>query len=98
MFDKMKALLEMKSKMEQMKRELENTTFEVRSSCGLVKVTMSGAQELKELKINGDIAKIDKAALENASRDAFNRAIKRSQEVAADKMKQVTGLNLPGLF
>lgn len=98
MFDKMKALMDMKGKMEQMKRELENTTFEVASSCGLVKVTMNGAQELKEFKVNGDIAGIDKANLERAAKDAYNRAIKRSQEVAADKMKQITGLNLPGLF
>ena len=98
MFDKMKALMEMKSKMEQMKRELENAAFEIASSDGLVKITMSGAQEVKELSIGGDIAHIDKANLERSARDAFNRGIKRSQEVAAEKMKQITGLNLPGLF
>ncbi len=98
MFDKMKALMDMKSKMEQMKRELENTTFEISSSDGLVKLIMNGAQELKEFRINEDIAKIDKAKLEKAAKDAFDRAVKRSQEIAADKMKQVTGLNLPGLF
>lgn len=94
----MKALMDMKSKMEQMKRELENTTFEISSSDGLVKLIMNGAQELKEFRINEDIAKIDKAKLEKAAKDAFDRAVKRSQEIAADKMKQVTGLNLPGLF
>jgi len=98
MFDKMKALMEMKSKMGQMKRELEETTFDIASSDGLVKLTMSGAQEVKAFSITADMAAADKARLEAAARDAFNRGIKRSQEVAAEKMKQITGLNLPGLF
>ncbi|MFH0762947.1 MAG: YbaB/EbfC family nucleoid-associated protein [Candidatus Omnitrophota bacterium] len=98
MFDKMKALMDMKSKMAQMKRELEDAVFEVSSSDGLIKVTMNGAQQAKEFKINGDLAETDKAGLEQAIKDACNRAIKRSQEVAAEKMKQITGLNLPGMF
>lgn len=95
MFDKMKQLMEMQKKMQEMKRELENTTFEVASADGLVKIVMSGAQEVKEVSIKeGDLEKL---SLEKAVRDAYNKGIKRSQEVAAQKMKEITGFNLPGL-
>ena len=98
MFDKMKALLDMQKKMQEMKRELENTDFEIQSPDGLVKITMNGAQEVKEISIQGNIQEIDKTNLEKTLRDNYNRAIKRSHELAAEKMKGITGLNLPGLI
>jgi len=98
MFDKMKQLMEMKSKMQELRRELESTTFEIASSDGLVKITMSGAQEVKEVVINDDFKGSEKNNLEKAIKDVYNRAIKRSQEIAAEKMKGITGLNLPGML
>ena len=98
MFDKMKQLMEMQKKMQEMKRQLDATSFEVSSSDGLVKITMNGSQEVKSVNINGEIKDIDKTQLENSSKDAYNRAIKRSHDLAAEKMKDVTGLNLPGLM
>lgn len=97
MFDKMKALMDMKKKMEDVKRELDNTDFEVASSDGLVKITMNGSQEVKEVCIQKDIQGMDKVNLEKAIKDAYNRSIKRSHDIAAQKMKEVTGFNLPGL-
>ncbi len=97
MFDKMKALMDMKKKMEDVKRELEITTFEITSSDGLVKVTMNGSQEIKEVSIQKDIQGIGKDIFEKAVKEVYNRAIKRSHEIAAQKMKDVVGFNLPGL-
>lgn len=91
MFDKMKALFDMQKKMQAVKRELENTNFDIQSSDGLVKITMNGVQEVKGIVVK------DNPQLENALKDTFNRAIKRSQEIGAQKMKEVTGINLPGL-
>lgn len=97
MLDKMKALFEMQKKMQGVKKELENTNFDIQSSDGLVKITMNGAQEVKEITIKDDLGEADKARLSNSLKDAFNRAIKRSQDVAAQKMKDVAGFNIPGL-
>jgi len=55
MFDKMKQFMEMQKKVQEIKRVLESTTFEVTSSDGLVKVTMSGSQEVKEVSIQDDL-------------------------------------------
>jgi len=95
MFDKMKGLFEMQKKMQEVKRELDNTNFDIQSSDGVVKITMNGAQEIKEVVLKDDLG--ESARLAVSLKDTFNRAIKRSQEVAAQKMKEVTGFNIPGL-
>lgn len=98
MFDKMKQLMDMQKKMQEIKRELDNTNFDIASSDGLVKITMNGSQEMKDIKIQGELSKIEKINLEKAVKDAYNRSIKRSHDIAAQKMKDITGLNLPGLM
>jgi len=97
MFDKMKGLFEMQKKMQEVKRELDNINFDIQSSDGAVKITMNGSQEIKEVVIKDSLGESEKARLGNSLKDTFNRAIKRSQEVAAQKMKEVTGFNIPGL-
>ena len=97
MFDKMKGLFEMQKKMQEVKRALEDTNFDIQSSDGTVKITMNGAQEVKEVVIKDNLGESEKARLEGTLKDTFNRSIKRSQEIAAQKMKDVTGFNIPGL-
>ncbi len=97
MFDKMKALLDMQKKMQELKRELDNTDFEVKSADGLVRITMNGSQEVKGVSIQRELKEIEKADLEKSAKDAFNLAVKRAQDIAAGKMKDITGMNLPGL-
>lgn len=97
MFDKMKGLFEMQKKMQEVKRELDNTNFDIQSSDGVIKITMNGSQEVKEVVIKDNLSESEKVRLANSLKDTFNRAIKRSQEVAAQKMKEVTGFNIPGL-
>jgi len=97
MFGKMKGLFEMQKKMQEVKRVLEDTNFDIQSSDGAVKITMNGAQEIKEVVIKDNLEESEQARLASSLKDTFNRAIKRSQEVAAQKMKDVTGFNIPGL-
>jgi len=97
MLDKMKALFEMQKKMQEVKRQLDNTNFDIQSSDGLVTITMNGAQEVKEITIKDNLDNAQKTSLASSLKDTFNRAIKRSQDIAAQKMKDVTGLNIPGL-
>ena len=97
MFDKMKALFEMQKKMQEIKRELDITDFDIQSSDGLVKITMNGSQEVKEIVIKDNLGELEKAGLANSLKETFNRSIKRSQEIAAQKMKAATGLNISGL-
>ena len=38
------------------------------------------------------------SSLETSIKDTFNRGLKRSHDLAAEKMKSMTGLNIPGLM
>jgi len=97
MFDQMKQLMEMQKKMQEAKRELEHTNFEVSSPDGLVKIVMNAAQDVKDIIIKEEFQATDKIHLEKTLKDTYNRAIKRSHDIAAQKMKDITGFNIPGL-
>jgi len=98
MFDKMKQLMEMQKKMQEMKRQLDSTAFEAASSDGLVVVTMNGSQEIQAVSLKEEATQAQKSLLEKSIKDAYNRAIKRSHEIARQKMQEVSGLDLPGLL
>lgn len=97
MFDKIKGLMEMRKKLEEVKKELDKASFDIESSGGLVKITMNGSQEVQEVTLGSGPLEGQKDKLQKELKDTFNRAIKRSQEIAAQKMKEATGINLPGM-
>lgn len=95
MFDRAKALLEIKKIQSALAKEI----IEVESGNGAVKVTINGEQKVQKVTLNRDLIDIDDLGkLEKWMESAITQAITRSQQVAADKMKSVTGgLGLPGL-
>lgn len=93
MLDKMKQLWEMKRKMDEIKKELDS--LELASEDNLVKVTITGSQEVKRVELKGDLAGADKAKLEASLTDTVNRAVRESQKAAAQKMSALGGI--PGL-
>ncbi len=97
MLDKIKALMDMQKKMQEIKKELDNTVFEVESPDGLVKIKMNGSQDMKEITIEKELSQIDKDVLQKSIKEGYNKAVKQSHEIAARKMKDITGLNLPGM-
>ena len=94
MFDKMKDLWEMKKKMEDMKKELDGVVLE--SEDEMVKVAITGSQEIKSVTFKADLATADKTKLEASLTETINRAIGESQKTAASKMGAM-GLKLPGM-
>ncbi len=95
MLDKMKELVELKRKMEEVKKELDSIVLE--SEDNLVKVGISGSQEIMRVAIKVDLVSADKAKLEASLVETVNRAIKQSQRTAAGKMSQLSGLALPDM-
>ncbi|MGD9641694.1 MAG: YbaB/EbfC family nucleoid-associated protein [Elusimicrobiales bacterium] len=93
MLDKMKQLWEMKRKMDEIKKELDG--LELASEDSLVKVTITGSQEVKKVEIKADLAGADKAKLEASLTETVNRAVRESQKAAAGKMSALGGI--PGL-
>ena len=96
MLDKMKQLMEMKRQAEQIKKELERTQIDVSETSG-IKLTVNGAQHFQSLEIDEHLlSSQNKRKLEADLLRSLNAAIAKSQAVAADKMKEMTGLNIPG--
>lgn len=62
-----------------------------------VKVVVSGEQEVVSIEIAADA---DMAVLPNALKDCLNRAMKKAQVVASERMKGVMGemgMGMPGM-
>ncbi|OGX09809.1 MAG: hypothetical protein A2Y03_07095 [Omnitrophica WOR_2 bacterium GWF2_38_59] len=96
MFDQMKQLMEMKKKADQIKRELDSSSIEVNEVNG-IKMTITGAQDFKSIEIaEGLLNAGNRQRFEKDLLRSVNAAIKKSQNLAASKMKAVMP-NLPGM-
>ena len=95
MFDRAKALLEIKKIQSALAKEI----IEVEGGNGAVKVKINGEQKIQKVTLDRDLIDTDDLGkLEKWIESAVTQAITRSQQVAADKMKSVAGgLGLPGL-
>jgi hypothetical protein len=96
MFSKIKAIQDLKSQANTIKKALESEIVEGQGGWGKVKIKMDGNQDVKSVEITEDIIG-DKSKLEAAVKDAVNDTIKKAQRVMANKMSQMGGLNLPGM-
>lgn len=78
--------------------ELSNIHIEAESD-GFV-VTIDGQMKAVKVDIEDETLLKDKARLEKAALEAINKGLKKSQEIAAEKMKGVMGtmgLDFPGM-
>ncbi len=84
MFDKFKQLAElnkMRAQAVKIQKELKKEEIEMVDEG--VKVVVTGDQKIKELEIDGMV--------NNKAVDVINKAIKKSQEVAAKKLQDMSG-------
>ena len=93
MFNKMKDLMEMKKQADRIKKELDRLVVEVNTVNG-VKIIVNGSQNFQSVEIDDMLVNIDnKKQLEESMLRSINDAIKKSQNLAAQKMKAI----MPGL-
>ncbi|MBU0981074.1 YbaB/EbfC family nucleoid-associated protein [Patescibacteria group bacterium] len=99
MFGQAKDLYKLQKKAKQVKKDLKNLHIEAEVEGVLI--TINGEQEVVDLKIPEELLNSEnKHKLQQTILAAFNKAIKKSQEVAAERMKDVMdemGLDLPGM-
>ena len=97
MLDQVKKLMEMKKQADILKKELESTIIEVQETRG-IKVVVNGAQIFQSIAIEDSLlTPANKNRIQMELLKAMNTAVKRSQQAAANKMKNMPGFNLPGL-
>jgi len=95
----LKQAIELKSKLNKAQKELAKLTVEAQSGNGAVTVVANGQQKILSIKIAPEVIDPDKAKqLEQLVLKAVAEALDKSQKIAADRIKELTGgLNIPGL-
>ena len=89
MFDKLgqlKDLWKLKSQMEEIKKRLDNMVVKADSPRHLFEITISGSQEIKEVKVNELAKNFSEAELAEDLKTVINKAIRDSQALAAQAM------------
>lgn len=99
MGDMMKQVAKMQRKMEEIQKELAETTVEGSAGGGMVKVTANGNQDIISIKIEQEVVNPDDVEmLEELILSAVNQAKEKAAELQAQSMGALTGgLNIPGL-
>ncbi len=92
----MKQAQAMQDNMKRAQEELALIEVEGQSGAGLVKVTMTCKHDVKRVAIDPSLLTDDKEMLEDLVAAAFNDAVRRAEDVSAEKMGKLTaGLPLP---
>jgi nucleoid-associated protein EbfC len=95
----MKQAKQMAEKMERIKEELAQRTVEATSGGGMITVTVSGAQELRSIKVEKDVVNPeDIEMLQDLIIAAVNEGLRKSKDMVAEEMSKIAGgMNIPGL-
>ncbi|MCE5253502.1 MAG: YbaB/EbfC family nucleoid-associated protein [Actinomycetia bacterium] len=95
----MKQVQKMQADMAKVQDDLANETVEASAGGGMVTVQVSGALEIKGIKIDPTaVDPEDVEMLEDMIMAAANEALRSAQELANKKLGGITaGLNIPGL-
>ncbi|HEV8670529.1 MAG TPA: YbaB/EbfC family nucleoid-associated protein [Candidatus Limnocylindria bacterium] len=99
MGDLQKMAREMQANMAKAQEELAAATVEGSAGGGAVVVVLSGTQECKSVRIQKDaVDPNDVETLQDLVLAAFTDALKKSRELAAQRLGGVTGgLKIPGM-
>ena len=98
----LKQAQQMQAEMAKAQEQLKDETVEASAGGGMVKVTMTGDMQLREIKISPEaIDPEDPELLQDMVTAAVNEALRSAQELAASKMGGIAGLGggggIPGL-
>jgi len=97
MLGQVKKVFEMKKQADILKKDLEATIIEIQETRG-IKVVINGAQIFQSINIEESLLNAgNKNRIQMDLLRSINTAVKRSQQAAANKMKNMPGFNLPGL-
>jgi len=95
----MKQAQAMQAKMQKMQEELANIEVVGEAGAGLVKVTMTGRNDVRAISVDPSVLSEDKELLEDLLAAAVNDALRRADEAKTQKMGGLTaGFNMPPGF
>ena len=92
----MKQAQAMQDNMKKAQDELGSIEVSGESGAGLVKVTMTCKHEVRRITIDPSLLAEDKDMLEDLVAAAFNAAVRKAEDLSAEKMGKITA-GIPGL-
>src|SRR3954463_4125367 len=93
----MKQAQQMQAEMAKAQEQLKNEVVEASAGGGMVKVTMTGDMQLREIKISPEaVDPEDVDLLQDMVTAAVNEAMRSAQELASNRMGGIAGLGGPG--
>ena len=95
----LKQAQQMQKKIQEMQEEIATATSEASVGGGAVKAVVVGGSRVESIEIDPEVVDPeDVEMLQDLVMAAVNEAMDSAQQMAAEKMKAITGgLNLPGL-
>jgi len=93
MFSKLKQFKDLRDQAKQMKDSLSQESATGTAEWDKIKITMNGNQEVINVEIDPELLN-NKEKLESGIKEACNNAVKKVQQIMADKMKE-SGFSLP---
>ncbi|MBT4153848.1 MAG: YbaB/EbfC family nucleoid-associated protein [Candidatus Magasanikbacteria bacterium] len=98
MLTKLKQFKDLRSQAKELQSQLANETATAEAAGGKVVLTMDGNLALKGVAIDDDLlTPSKKEKLQDAIKKAHGEALKSMQRTMAMKMKDMGGLNIPGM-
>lgn len=95
MFDKLgqlKDLWKLKSQVEEIKKRLDNMVIKADSPRHVFEITISGSQEIKEVKVAASVKDFTEVELAEDLKAVINKAVRDSQAMAAQAMGGFGGM------
>ncbi|MBL7013419.1 MAG: YbaB/EbfC family nucleoid-associated protein [Candidatus Marinimicrobia bacterium] len=93
----MKQAQDMQKKMGKVQDELKHLIVDENAGDGMVKIKISGDQEVKEIILDPDLLSEDKELIEDLILTAVNKGIAKSKDLSTQKMNAVTGGMMSGM-
>lgn len=93
MFNKIKAIKDLRDQAKQMQSMMEDITVTGEGMRGGIKIRMNGSQTVLSVDIEAE-AMEQKGKLEEGVKDAVNDAIKQVQKAMMEKMKESGGMDM----
>ncbi len=90
---------QLQAKLVKAQQELADTTTEVTTGGGAIKIVIDGKQQIRSVTLSPEVVSAgDVEMLQDLIMTGVNEAINKSQQMASERLGKLTGgLNIPGL-
>ena len=98
MFEKLKQFKDLRDKAKVLQNALGTEKVSGSGAWGKIKIEMDGNQTVTAVDVSPELlAPAEKNRIETGIKEALNDALKKAQKIMMEKMREIGGLNLPGM-